>query len=86
MTILTLNLIPLVNMIFDHSESTGITAKQEKDFKNQKVGNQNNRHDINSLSANADATLRRRVAYLVIAKFFGCFCFWVGNQKGRQPK
>ncbi|MDR3196534.1 MAG: hypothetical protein LBU34_01590 [Planctomycetaceae bacterium] len=33
---LTVNLIPLVNTIFDHSEATGITAKQEKDFKNQK--------------------------------------------------
>ncbi|MDR3196747.1 MAG: hypothetical protein LBU34_02660 [Planctomycetaceae bacterium] len=31
------------------------------------IGNPNNQHNINSLSANADATLRRRVAYLVIA-------------------
>ncbi|MDR3196828.1 MAG: hypothetical protein LBU34_03065 [Planctomycetaceae bacterium] len=31
------------------------------------IGNQNNQHCTNSLSADADATLRRRVAYLLNA-------------------
>jgi hypothetical protein len=37
MNILTLNFVPLVNTIFNHSEATDITAKKEKGFKNQKV-------------------------------------------------
>ncbi|MDR3197013.1 MAG: hypothetical protein LBU34_04000 [Planctomycetaceae bacterium] len=43
-----------------------------------KVGNQNNQHDINSLSANADATLRRRVTYLLIFKTLFLLCHNVG--------
>ncbi|MDR3198825.1 MAG: hypothetical protein LBU34_13240 [Planctomycetaceae bacterium] len=34
-----------------------------------------------SQSANADAIVRRTIAYLVIAGFLGCFCFWVKNQE-----
>jgi hypothetical protein len=45
------------------------------------IGNPNNQYCINSLSADADATVRRTVAYLMVAEFLGCFCVWVGNQK-----
>ncbi|MDR3197951.1 MAG: hypothetical protein LBU34_08805 [Planctomycetaceae bacterium] len=34
-----------------------------------------------NLSANTDATVRRTIAYLVIAGFLGCFCFWIRNQE-----
>ncbi|MDR3199432.1 MAG: hypothetical protein LBU34_16305, partial [Planctomycetaceae bacterium] len=37
------------------------------------IGNRNNQHEINSLSANADAIVRRTIAYLVI-----------NNSRGRQ--
>ncbi|MDR3199488.1 MAG: hypothetical protein LBU34_16585 [Planctomycetaceae bacterium] len=52
------------------------------------IGNQNNQYCINSLSANADAIVRRNAAYLLflyrVGKFRSVGCFVRKNEVGNE--